>query len=224
MEVGKRIKKFREKKNLSTTDLSRLTGISQSTISKLENGKRKPELSVLEKIAEALNILVDRLTGESASALIEDGLEKKGMTLEDVANKANVPLYWLQNLDTFTPGEWGGKDDIAYNWITKVAEVISVPGNILRAALARQEAPTYDGPMPTAEETFVKESISSYNCPKNTIERVIVDDPDLFEFFQELKQREDLQLMFKQTKDLSSDSIRRIIKYIKMVEDEESKE
>lgn len=59
---------------------------------------------------------------------------------------------------------------------------------------------------------------------EKVIEEAISDDPELLEFFQELSQREDLQLMFKQTKDLTPDSIRRIIKYIKMVEDEESKE
>lgn len=59
---------------------------------------------------------------------------------------------------------------------------------------------------------------------ETVIKEAISDDPELLEFFQELSERDDLQIMFKQTKNLSSDSIRRIIKYIKMVEDEEAKE
>lgn len=56
------------------------------------------------------------------------------------------------------------------------------------------------------------------------IEEAISDDAELLEFFQELKQRDDLQLLFKQVKPLSQNTIKRIIKYIKMVEDEESQE
>ena len=153
MEVGERIKKLREKKNLSTNDLSRLTGISQSTISKLENGKRKPELSTLEKIAQALNVFVDKLRGESISCIIEDRLEETGKTFEDVAEKTGVPFYWLQNIDTFIPGQLGDYE-IGYDWITKVAEDLGLPGSTLRTALARQEIPVYDGPMPTVEEVF----------------------------------------------------------------------
>ncbi len=60
--------------------------------------------------------------------------------------------------------------------------------------------------------------------PEQRIESAILDDPELLEFWQELKLRDDLQLLFKQVKPLPPEAIKRIIKYIKMVEDEESKE
>ncbi|QNB46848.1 helix-turn-helix domain-containing protein [Thermanaerosceptrum fracticalcis] len=59
---------------------------------------------------------------------------------------------------------------------------------------------------------------------EKVIEEAISDDAELLEFFQDLKQRDDLQLLFKQVKPLSQNTIKRIIKYIKMVEDEESQE
>lgn len=157
MEAGERVKKFRDIKKLSTNDLSRLTGISQSTISKLENGKRKVDLKILEKIAGALNVSVDRLTGESVSSIIEDRLQEKGMTLREVSEKSGVSLHWLANIDAWVPGvdgfgETNKKFD--YYWITKVAEVLELPGSTLRAALARQEPPTYDGPVESAAEDF----------------------------------------------------------------------
>lgn len=99
MEARDRIRKFREKKGLSTNDVSRLTGISQSTISKLENGKRKANLEILEKIAVALEVSVDRLTGDSVSSIIENRLEETGMTLEDVEKISGVSAYWLKNID-----------------------------------------------------------------------------------------------------------------------------
>ncbi len=52
----------------------------------------------------------------------------------------------------------------------------------------------------------------------------IEDDPELLEFWEVLKEREDLQLMFKQTKQMSPKDIRQIIKIIKAIEDEEDAE
>lgn len=152
MEIGDRVRQIRMNQGLSTYDLSQKTGISQSTISKLENKKRKADSIILEKIAEALSVSVDRLTGESVSCIIENRLEDLGVSLESVAEKSQVSLHWLQNIDTFIPGQLG--DEIGYDWITRVAEVIDLPGSKLRAALARQEAPLYDSPMSTAEEAF----------------------------------------------------------------------
>jgi len=164
METKDRIRKFREKKGFSTTDLSNMTGISQSTISKIENGKRRIDLESLEKIADALDVSVDRLTGESASSIIEDRLEEIGITLEELAEKTNVSLYWLKNLDSFIP--FNEEDEYGYKWITRVAKAIGLPGSQLRAALARQEPPVYGGSNDvTPEETFnefVKESLQSY--------------------------------------------------------------
>lgn len=56
MNSGQRIKKLRTIKGMSTYDLAGLTGISQSTISKLENNKRKPDTDLIEKIAGAFGI------------------------------------------------------------------------------------------------------------------------------------------------------------------------
>lgn len=56
------------------------------------------------------------------------------------------------------------------------------------------------------------------------ISEAISEDPELATFWDELVKRDDLQIMLKQVKDLSPNAIRRIIKYIKMVEDEESQE
>lgn len=60
--------------------------------------------------------------------------------------------------------------------------------------------------------------------PEQKIEAAISDDPELLEFWKELVKRDDLQLLFKQVKPLSPSTIKRIIRYIKMVEDEEVQE
>lgn len=152
--LGSNIKKFTSKRGITAKELATKVGVSETHLSYISNQKRTPSLDLIEKIAEALEVTVDRLTGEAVSSVIENRLEEIGMTLEEVAEKSDVPLHWLQNLDTFVPGEWGGRNDIAYKWITKVAEVLGLPGAQLRAALARQEVPAYDGPRSSPEEDF----------------------------------------------------------------------
>ncbi len=54
-----------------------------------------------------------------------------------------------------------------------------------------------------------------------SISEAIKDDQDLFNFWETLKDRPDLQLLFKQTKNLTNKDIKQILKIIKTFEDEE---
>lgn len=51
----------RDRKNISLTELSKLTGISRSTLNNIENGKFSPKLEQLEKIAKALGCRINDL-------------------------------------------------------------------------------------------------------------------------------------------------------------------
>ncbi|MGF7431057.1 helix-turn-helix transcriptional regulator [Thermoanaerobacterium thermosaccharolyticum] len=53
------------------------------------------------------------------------------------------------------------------------------------------------------------------------ITQAVEDDPELAEFWNDLKQREDLKLLFKQTKKLSPKAIKQVMRIIKAIEDEE---
>ena len=59
--------------------------------------------------------------------------------------------------------------------------------------------------------------------PVKKIALALEEDGELLVFFKQLADREDLKDLFRQAQNLQPDSIRRIIKYIKIVEDEESK-
>lgn len=54
------------------------------------------------------------------------------------------------------------------------------------------------------------------------IKNAVSDDPDLQDAWKKISQREDLQLLFKQTKDMDESSIRQVIRIIKAIESEES--
>jgi transcriptional regulator with XRE-family HTH domain len=56
------------------------------------------------------------------------------------------------------------------------------------------------------------------------ISEAVKDDPELLEFWDMLKNREDLQILFKQTKKLDEKGIQQIIRIIKAIEDEEDNE
>ncbi|MDI6617864.1 MAG: helix-turn-helix transcriptional regulator [Clostridiales bacterium] len=58
--------------------------------------------------------------------------------------------------------------------------------------------------------------------PADEIANAIKSDPELMEFWNALRAREDLRLFFKQTRKLSPKAIKQIVKIIKIIEDEES--
>ncbi|WP_413815569.1 helix-turn-helix domain-containing protein [Bacillus safensis] len=54
--IGRNILKRRQALKISSTELSSLSGASQSTISKIERGTSSPNIETLIKICKALNI------------------------------------------------------------------------------------------------------------------------------------------------------------------------
>jgi DNA-binding XRE family transcriptional regulator len=161
-KIGDRIKQARTLRNYTLDDIASDIGVAKSTIQRYENGLiSKPKLPVLQAIADSLRVNPAWISGQEVSMISDDSLSsilncrlnEIGMTLEEVSKKSNVSFHWLQHLETFTPGGFG-PDEIGYAWITKVAEVVGLPGGTLRAALAKQEMPTYEGPISSAEEAF----------------------------------------------------------------------
>jgi transcriptional regulator with XRE-family HTH domain len=62
-EVGPRLRRLRQQRSVTLTDLAATTGISKSTLSRLESGQRKPSLELLLPIAEAHRVPLDDLVG-----------------------------------------------------------------------------------------------------------------------------------------------------------------
>jgi transcriptional regulator with XRE-family HTH domain len=61
--VGPRLRQLRERRGLTLTTLAAQTGISKSTLSRLEGGQRKPSLELLLPLAEAYHLPLDELVG-----------------------------------------------------------------------------------------------------------------------------------------------------------------
>src|SRR5215510_6496802 len=62
-EVGPRLRRLRERRELTLTALAAQTGISKSTLSRLETGERKPSLELLLPLGEAFHLPLDELVG-----------------------------------------------------------------------------------------------------------------------------------------------------------------
>ncbi|WP_163513459.1 helix-turn-helix domain-containing protein [Fodinicola acaciae] len=62
-EVGGRLKRVRMERGVTLAALSEATGISKSTLSRLEGGQRKPSLELLLPIAQAHQVPLDELVG-----------------------------------------------------------------------------------------------------------------------------------------------------------------
>jgi transcriptional regulator with XRE-family HTH domain len=61
--VGPRLRALRQRRDTTLAGLSRVTGISVSTLSRLESGDRRPTLELLLPLAKAHGVTLDELAG-----------------------------------------------------------------------------------------------------------------------------------------------------------------
>jgi transcriptional regulator with XRE-family HTH domain len=65
--VGPRLRALRQARGATLSQLSETTGISVSTLSRLESGQRKPTLELLLPLARAHHVPLDELVGAPAT-------------------------------------------------------------------------------------------------------------------------------------------------------------
>lgn len=63
MKISERIRQLRIKNNMTSKEFSKIFGISESSVSLYENGKRKPNLELIIEIANYFNVSTDYLLG-----------------------------------------------------------------------------------------------------------------------------------------------------------------
>ena len=74
-QLGKRIKRYRQKAHLTQEQLADKIDVATSTIAHGENGTSNPSLPLLLKIANALNVTLDQLVCDSLP-VIDNYIEK----------------------------------------------------------------------------------------------------------------------------------------------------
>ena len=101
LTFNKRLKYYREKSNISKSELARIIGVSPSYITKLENGeKSNPSLSIKIKIANSLGCSISDLTGEEKTirAYVLQLFLENGFTMERISQNLEIPLSELENI------------------------------------------------------------------------------------------------------------------------------
>jgi transcriptional regulator with XRE-family HTH domain len=81
MTLGEQITTLRKRKGLSQAALGKLIGTSGDIIGRYERGVITPSIDVMIKMADALEVSLDYLTGKISMELDKSALER----LEDIA-------------------------------------------------------------------------------------------------------------------------------------------
>ena len=87
-DFGNRLKVVREEKGLKREDIAKQIGTSAAIIGRYERNERTPSVDIAKKIAEAMDVSLDYLVGDT-SVLVKD---KKMMYSLEVLQKVN-PTY-----------------------------------------------------------------------------------------------------------------------------------
>ena len=85
--VGPRLKRLRTQRNFTLTGVSTSTGISKSTLSRLETGQRRPTLELLLALSHAYRVPLDDLV-----AAPEEGDPRLRLKPSRVKGKTVIPL------------------------------------------------------------------------------------------------------------------------------------
>jgi len=62
--LANNLRKYRQEQGLTQEQLAAKSGVASEYISRLEAGKRNPTVAIVEKLAKALQVSVDRLLME----------------------------------------------------------------------------------------------------------------------------------------------------------------
>lgn len=96
MNFNSRLKQIRESRMLSTSKLSKLSGLSQPFICRIESGEKQPTLETLRKLSQGLGISLGELLGEPLLSEPESPQINRIIT-----NLRKLPTEQIEALDLF---------------------------------------------------------------------------------------------------------------------------
>lgn len=86
-QIAPRLRRARERRGLTLAELARATGVSTSTLSRLESGQRKPSLELLLPIIATLGVHLDEVV--SAPRILDPRVPQNP---KDVDGRVLIPL------------------------------------------------------------------------------------------------------------------------------------
>lgn len=119
---------------------------------------------------------------------------EKKLSLRELGKLAHISHSFIADIES-------GRSNPSLSTLEAIAKALGVPVNYFLSDKDDQ----LDTPS-TADK--ITDSVS--------------DDPELAQFWNELKEREDLKLLFKQIREMTPNDVKKIIRVIKAIEDEEA--
>ncbi|MER7442797.1 helix-turn-helix domain-containing protein [Micromonospora avicenniae] len=120
-EVGPRLRALRKQRGTTLSQLAEATGISVSTLSRLESGGRRPTLELLLPLARAHQVPLDELVGAPQVGdprVQARPIVRHGMTFLPLTRRPGGPQAFKQILPPGTPtGDPGQQTHEGYEWL-----------------------------------------------------------------------------------------------------------
>lgn len=99
MNTGNIITQLRDKKGISQSELADKSGVSRVMIGKYERGEAIPSIDAAKKIADALEVSLDYLVGNTSQTAFDKRTLERIQALEDLEENKKQTLYDL--IDTY---------------------------------------------------------------------------------------------------------------------------
>ncbi|WP_341715638.1 XRE family transcriptional regulator [Micromonospora sp. FIMYZ51] len=118
--VGPRLRALRKRRGTTLNELSQTTGISVSTLSRLESGQRRPTLELLLPLARAHQVPLDDLVGAPAVGdprVHPRPIVRHGMTFLPLTRRPGGPQAFKQILPPHTPADPQPQSHEGYEWL-----------------------------------------------------------------------------------------------------------
>ncbi|MFB5282845.1 MULTISPECIES: helix-turn-helix domain-containing protein [Peribacillus] len=107
MTIGARVKKLRQEKKISMTELAEKAGVAKSYLSSLErNLQTNPSIQFLEKIAAVLDVPVDALLFDQPN---RESLDSEWLKIVEEAMRSGVSKQQFREFIEFN--QWKSKKE-----------------------------------------------------------------------------------------------------------------
>jgi transcriptional regulator with XRE-family HTH domain len=158
--VGPRLRALRLERDATLAGLSATTGISVSTLSRLESGQRKPTLELLLPLARAHQVPLDELVGAPATGdprVHPQPFERDRVTVVPLTRRPGG----LQAFKQLYPPHWPGRDleqksHEGYEWVYVLSGRLRLLLGEHDVTLKPGEAAEFDTHVPHAFATGVE--------------------------------------------------------------------
>lgn len=144
-QIGPRLRASRRARGLTLDDLATRAGMSTSTLSRLESGKRQASLELLLPLTRLLGIRIDDLLGDQDRdpRVRRPEMRREGMTILPLTPEGSaISTYRITYQPTATPPRPRVHD--GYEWVYVLSGRLLLQLGEQRIVLTRGEAAEFD--------------------------------------------------------------------------------